>query len=119
MPSTSAKQHRFFAAVANNPKFAEKAKVPQSVGREFIQADKGRKFAEGGDMKESKEMMKKEISFMQKKGAPKSMIEHEKAEMKSKTKKYASGGFTRSADGVAKKGKTKAKQVKMASGGKC
>ena len=104
------------AAVANNPSFAKKAGVPSSVGREFINADKGRKFAGGGEMKESKAMEKKEISFMQKKGAPKSMIKHEKAEMKSM--KYASGGFTRSADGVAKKGKTKATMVKMAGGGK-
>jgi hypothetical protein len=33
--------------------------------------------------------------------------------------KMAKGGFTRAADGIAKKGKTKAKQVKMAYGGKC
>jgi hypothetical protein len=42
--------------------------------------------------KESKAMMKKEIDFMQKKGAPKSMIKHEKAEMKG-MKKYADGGM--------------------------
>jgi hypothetical protein len=34
-------------------------------------------------------------------------------------KKMAGGGFTRAADGVATKGKTKAKQIKMMSGGKC
>jgi hypothetical protein len=39
------------AAVANNPSFAKKAGVPQSVGKEFNQADKGRKFSKGGDMK--------------------------------------------------------------------
>ena len=39
------------AAVANNPSFAKKAGVPQSVGKDFNQADKGRKFAKGGDMK--------------------------------------------------------------------
>ena len=39
------------AAVANNPSFAKKAGVPQSVGKDFNQADKGRKFSEGGDMK--------------------------------------------------------------------
>jgi len=31
-------------------------------------------------MKDSKAMAKKEIAFMKKKGAPKSMIKHEKAE---------------------------------------
>ena len=51
MPSTSKKQHNFMAAVANNPAFAKKAGVPQSVGKEFNQADKGRKFSKGGDMK--------------------------------------------------------------------
>ena len=64
MPSVSGKQHRFMAAVANNPKFAKKAGVPQSVGEEFIKADKGRKFSEGGDMKESKKMIGKELAFM-------------------------------------------------------
>lgn len=105
------------AAVAHNPAFAKKAGVPQSVGKDFNQADKGRKFAQGGDMKESKEMMKKEVSFMKKKGAPKSMIKHEQSEAQA----YKKGGsvFTRSADGIAKKGKTKAMQIKMAGGGKC
>jgi hypothetical protein len=51
MPSKSAKQHKFMAAVANNPAFAKKAGVPQSVGKEFSNADKGRKFSKGGDMK--------------------------------------------------------------------
>lgn len=40
MPSTSNKQARFMAAVANNPKFAKKADVPQSVGEDFVAADK-------------------------------------------------------------------------------
>jgi len=51
MPSTSKKQHNFMAAVAHNPAFAKKAGVPQSVGKDFNQADKGRKFSKGGDMK--------------------------------------------------------------------
>jgi hypothetical protein len=49
MPSTSKKQHNFMAAVANNPSFAKKVGVPQSVGKEFNQADKSRKFSKGGD----------------------------------------------------------------------
>jgi hypothetical protein len=62
-------------------------------------------------MKESKAMMKKEVSFMKKKGAPKSMIKHEEKEMKSESKKkYAKGGAI---DGCAKKGKTKGKMVTM------
>jgi hypothetical protein len=51
MPSKSKKQHYFMEAVANNPAFARKADIPQSVGREFVQADKGHKFAKGGEMK--------------------------------------------------------------------
>jgi len=51
MPSSSKKQHNFMAAVANNPSFAKKAGVPQSVGKEFNNADKGKTFKQGGDMK--------------------------------------------------------------------
>jgi hypothetical protein len=57
MPSKSKKQHYFMEAVANNPAFARKADVPQSVGREFVAADKGHKFSKGGEMK--KKMMGK------------------------------------------------------------
>ena len=44
MPAVSKKQERFMQAVANNPKFAKKAGVPQSVGREFTKSG-------GGEMK--------------------------------------------------------------------
>lgn len=57
--------------------------------------------------KESKMMMKKEIEFFKKKGAPKSMIKHEEKEAKG----YARGG------GIESKGKTQGKVVKMARGG--
>jgi hypothetical protein len=39
-------------AVAHNPSFAKKAGVPQSVGKDFADADKGKKFASGGSMKQ-------------------------------------------------------------------
>ena len=69
-------------------------------------------------MKESKAMMKKEVAFMKKKGAPKSMIRHEMKE--AGVKKMRTGGSASSrADGAASKGKTKGKMVKMAYGGKC
>lgn len=148
MPSTSKKQHNFMEAVANNPAFAKKAGVPQSVGKEFTAADKGvsfkggprerpdlqkinkpktlqgksELFKKGGEMKESKAMVKKEVSFMKAKGAPKSMIKHETAEMGGmkkggKTmKKMAAGGLSgghKAADGVASKGKTKGTQIVM------
>jgi len=51
MPSTSKKQHNFMAAIANSPSFAKKAGVPMSVGKDFVTADKGKKFSKGGDMK--------------------------------------------------------------------
>jgi hypothetical protein len=131
MPSVSGKQHRLMAAVATNPAVAKKTKIPQSVGKEFMEADKGKKFKGGGEMKESKAMVKKEVSFMKKKGAPKSMVKHEMAEAGMKKggmpmKKYANGGMVApskmgsvrtaapSKDGVAVKGKTKGKQVVMA-----
>jgi hypothetical protein len=80
MPSVSKKQHNLMAAVANNPKFAKKVGIPRSVGEDFIKADKGKTFRQGGEMKESKMMVKKEIDFMKKKGAPKSMLKHEMVE---------------------------------------
>jgi hypothetical protein len=124
MPSKSEKQHNLMALVANDRAAAKRLGIPQKVGKEFMEADKGRKFARGGDMKESKEMMKKEVSFMKKKGAPKAMVKHEMAEMKGMSKggkAYAAGGLSaghKSADGIAKKGKTKGAMVKMARGGK-
>ena len=113
MPSTSKKQHNFMAAVANNPSFAKKAGVPQSVGKEFSNADKNRKFKEGGDTMASKMNAGFMAMMAKKKGAP--------------AKKMASGGMTKmgsvktaapSRDGVATKGKTKGKMVTMKSGGR-
>jgi hypothetical protein len=57
MPSTSKKQHNFMAAIANNPKFAKKVGVPQSVGKDFNNADKGKTFKEGGTMKKPNPFM--------------------------------------------------------------
>jgi hypothetical protein len=121
MPAVSAKQEKFMRAVAENPKFAKKVGVPQSVGREFSKSG-------GGEMKESKTMMKKEVAFMKKKGAPKSMVKHEMKEAgmkyggmaKKPAKKMAAGGLSaghKAADGIAKKGKTRGMEVKMAKGG--
>lgn len=106
MPATSEKQKKFFDAAAHNPAFAKKVGVPTKVAKEFSKESKGMKFKEGGEMKESKAMMKKEVDFMKKKGAPKAMIKHEMAEAK-----MARGG------GIEKKGKTKGTMVKMARGG--
>ena len=91
MPATSAKQKRFMDAAAHNPAFAKKAGVPVKVAKEYSEASKGQTFKQGGEMKESKAMMKKEVDFMKKKGAPKSMIKHEMAE--AKMKKFGNGGM--------------------------
>lgn len=49
MPSQSAKQHRFMEAIKHNPKFAKKAGVPQTVGADFVAADKSSgRYARGG-----------------------------------------------------------------------
>jgi hypothetical protein len=131
MPSTSKKQHNFMAAVANNPSFAKKVGVPQSVGKDFSNADKGKTFKRGGDM-----ATKKANPFMEMIAKKKDMAAGKKSEMP--MKKMASGGITSakmgsvktaapSRDGVATKGKTKGKMVTMSgskplgmkSGGKC
>ena len=43
MPSSSPKQAKFMRAIAHDPAFAAKVKVPQSVGKEFETADEKRK----------------------------------------------------------------------------
>jgi hypothetical protein len=115
MPSKSKAQHNFMAAVANNPAFAKKAGVPQSVGKEFNNADKGKTFKQGGDMKA--EMMKKGGMPMKMKDGKKVPIFMNKGGMAA-----SSMGKVKTAapskDGVAVKGKTKGKMVTMKSGGK-
>tara|TARA_R110002049_G_scaffold94985_1_gene233412 strand:+ start:1302 stop:1604 length:303 start_codon:yes stop_codon:yes gene_type:complete len=48
MPSKSKAQHNLMAAVANNPKFAKKAGIPQTVGADYMKADKDKKYKSGG-----------------------------------------------------------------------
>ena len=100
------------AAVANNPKFAKKAGVPSSVGKEFLTADKGKTFKQGGTMKHDD--VKKDMPMM-KKVASKAVKGHEK-----KMHGMKSGGtFRSSANGIATKGKTKGTMIKMKNGGAC
>jgi hypothetical protein len=156
MPATSEKQKKFMDAAAHNPAFAKAAGVPQNVAQDFSEKSKGMKFGagtksradlqkvnkpktlhgknelfkKGGAMKESKAMMAKEVSFMKKAGAPKSMLKHEMAEAK-----MAKGGIATSlkahaaapaskahakmakGGGVETKGKTKGKMIAMCGGG--
>jgi hypothetical protein len=119
MPSTSKKQHNFMAAVANNPAFAKKAGVPQSVGKDFSNADKGKTFKQGGDM--ATKMNPGFMAMMAKKKESKPMgkptMKPGMSTAKDGMKKpmgggmaYSKGGSASSrADGIATKGKTKGK----------
>jgi hypothetical protein len=142
MPSTSKKQHNFMAAVANNPSFAKKVGVPQSVGKEFNQADKNRKFSKGGDTMASKmnpgfmAMMAKKKAGAKKmagggmpmKDGKPAFIGDGKGAMKhggmTKAKKMNMGGMSnggsasKRADGIAIKGNTKGTEIGMKRGGK-
>ena len=135
MPAKSEKQERFMQAVANNPKFAKKVGVPQSVGREFTK-DEGSKMANTKRMNKLEEMgrLDSEKAYTAK---GKKNLAAEKKRVVSDIKKMKSGGMAASkmgavktakpsmgsassrADGIATKGKTKGTQVKMAKGGKC
>ena len=108
-------------AVAHSPAFAKKAGVPQSVGRDFTAADKGRKFAKGGDTMATK-MNPGFMAMMSKKkdggkgGMPAALAKHAAKPASKAHKGLKSGG---SIDGVASKGKTKGKQIKMMGKDKC
>jgi len=123
MPSTSKKQHNFMAAIANSPSFAKKTGVPMSVGKDFVTADKGKKFSKGGDMKH-------EDVKMDKKMMQKAVNKHEGRLHKGQPMtKLAKGGVAASKmgavktgktpDGIAQKGKTKGTMITMKNGGKC
>jgi hypothetical protein len=95
MPSTSKKQHNFMAAVANNPKFAKKAGVSSSVGKEFLTADKGKTFKEGGTMKKTNpfmEMIAKKKEAAAKKPAKAAMPMKKGGTAKKTMKKMTMGG---------------------------
>ena len=111
MPVKSDKQRRFMYA-----SLAGKTDVPPSVAKKFVGP---KAHAEGGEMKMSpakKAMEMRHAAALKKAGKPKMAAEEMK---EAKGKGYASGGFTRAADGVAKHGKTKGKIVKMMRGGSC
>jgi hypothetical protein len=109
MPSTSKKQHRFMEAIAHNKAFAKKVGVPQSVGQDFSNADKGNKFSKGGDTMASK-MNPGFMAMMAKKKGMSKMANGGITEAKMGKVKTAAP----SRDGVATKGKTKGTMVTMA-----
>jgi len=125
MPSSSKKQHNFMEAIAHNPGFAKKVGIPQSVGKDFSNADKGKSFSKGGDM-----ATKMNPGFMamiaKKKDGMHKMPDGKMMKNSAMTKKMAGGGMTSmgkvktnpgNINGVATKGKTKGTQIKMKSGG--
>lgn len=128
MPSTSKKQHRFMEAVAHNPSFAKKVGVPQSVGKDFSNADKGKTFSRGGDMATKMDPKMMAMMAAKKRGAmaprggmapsaPSGMMGMKKG---GGVKASAMGSVKTAApsrDGIATKGKTKGKMVKMGKGG--
>jgi hypothetical protein len=123
-PSMFRPSPRTSPKVAPAPAPAPTSTITSTRGNPLRGGSSRRSFKEGGATKEPKAMMKKEVSFMKKKGAPKSMIKHEMAEagMKhgGKVKKMAGGGLAaghKQADGIARKGKTDTKRVVMKSGG--
>ena len=138
MPSTSKKQHNFMAAIAHNPAFAKKVGIPQSVGKDFDEADKGKKFGSGGRTRPDVQKVNKsktdhgKMTFFKEGGntMASKMNPGFMAMMAKKkgapAKKMAGGGMAMgkvktaapSKDGVATKGKTKGKMVKMNMGGK-
>lgn len=105
MPSKSKSQHNLMAMVAHDPKAAKRVGIPQSVGRDYVEADKGRKF---GDSK----MYKKGADRMAQRGKT-------RGEMVKMAGGGSVGSASKRADGVATKGKTKGKMIAMNKGGSC
>ncbi len=144
MPSVSKKQHNLMAMVANDPAAAKRTGVPQSVGQEFVKADKGLKFGKGHKARVDLQKVNRpdtrhgKSELFAKGGDMKAKKELPAFLMKKDTKKMANGGMTTakmgavktaapSRDGIASKGKTKGTMVKMTGskplgmkrGGKC
>ena len=133
MPTVSKKQERFMQAVAHNPKFAKKAGVPQSVGKDFLNADKGnlkRKTEMPLKLKEkSLDDMKKDAILgsvaergYKKGGMPMKMKDGKKVPIFMNKGGMAASSMGKvktaapSKDGIAVKGKTKGKMITMKSG---
>ena len=122
------------AAVAKNPGFAKKVGIPRSVGEEFLTADKGKKFREGGTMKkiDAKKnpgmaklptAVRNKMGFMKEGGKAHSDMAKDKPMMKKVAAKAVKGHEKRlhgmaKGGGVEIKGKTKGKMITMRSGGK-
>jgi hypothetical protein len=115
MPSTSKKQHNFMAAIANNPAFAKKVGVPQSVGKDFTEADKGKKFGSGGKTRADIQKVNKpktnhgKMAFFKEGGSTMATKNNGITTAKMGSVRTAAP----SKDGVASKGKTKGTMISM------
>jgi len=125
VPSVSKKQHNFMEAIAHSPSFAKKVGVPQKVGQDFANADKGRKFSKGGDMatkmgkfeKMGKDVEKRDIKEGSKKDMAMDRMQMMGMKKGGMTKMAGGGSASKRADGIASRGKTKGTIVKMNKGG--
>jgi hypothetical protein len=115
MPSTSKKQHNFMAAIANNPAFAKKVGVPQSVGKDFNEADKGKKFGSGGRTRPDIQKVNRaktdhgKMALFKEGGSIMATKNNGITKAKMGTVRTAAP----SKDGIASKGKTKGTMVSM------
>jgi len=124
VPSVNQKQHNLMAMVANNPAKAKQLGIPQSVGKEFTQADKGKKFGVGAP----KTRADRQVANQPKTNHGQAALFKQGGQVMA-TKSMNKGitnakmGAVRTAapskDGIAAKGKTKGMMPKMMrSGGK-
>ena len=115
MPSTSKKQHNFMAAIAHNPAFAKKVGIPQSVGKDFNEADKGKKFGSGGRIRPDVQKVNKsktdhgKMTFFKEGGTTMATKNNGITKAKMGTVRTAAP----SKDGVASRGKTKGTMISM------
>jgi len=103
------------AAVAHNPQFAKKVGIPQSVGKDFNAADKGKKFSKGGVPRPELEAVNKaktEHGSLQLFSKGGSIMAKEKKGLTTATMGKVKTAAP-SKDGIAERGKTRAMMPKM------
>jgi len=111
VPSVSKKQHNFMEAIAHSPSFAKKVGVPQKVGQDFANADKGRKFSKGGDTMATKMDPRVLQMMMARKRAAMAPMS---APMAGGMKKGGMAAFEKSGKDVEKKGMKEGSKADMA-----
>ena len=103
------------AAIAHNPAFAKKVGIPQSVGKDFNEADKGKKFGSGGTTRPDVQKVNKsktdhgKMTFFKEGGSIMATKNNGITKAKMGTVRTAAP----SKDGIASKGKTKGTMISM------